>query len=532
MPLAQGTTFAGYRILRMLGAGGMGEVYLAQHPRLPRRDALKLLPLEWSADPDYRARFNREADLASTLWHPHIVGVHDRGEHVGQLWISMDFVDGIDAGRLLRERYPGGMPADEVAKIVTAVASALDYANKQGLLHRDVKPANVMLTHVDEQGERRVLLTDFGIARNLDDVSGLTTTNMTVGTVAYSAPEQLMGEDIDGRADQYALAATAYHLLAGSTLFPNSNPAVVISRHLNSPAPRLSDKNPALAPLDTVLAAALSKRPEDRFARCSDFALAFTEQIGAEVTARPSAPTTPAQIPGTSSPGATSERQLAREPTKNRSSRRLLLAALVAATLLIGGALWAWRPWQQPYTGSNPSTHPQTTTPVLPTTSPTPPPQSTSSASALPPPPPTTSERPLCIKGEESAPVQQVVSRFTPGDIFPNAPADLTVITEGGNFDSCATLSAVFISIAEGTGSTPSLVLLFHEGSYVGPATPTPYAFTSLDTALTTDDTVVLKYGVPGSCNACPDMTFTIVRFKWDGDHVVKLGDPPSTGEY
>jgi serine/threonine protein kinase len=106
----------------------MGEVYLAKNPRLPRRDALKLLPVDWSADPDYRARFNREADLASTLWHSHIVGVYDRGEYEAQLWISMDFVDGIDAGRLLVERYPAGMPADEVSRIITAVASALDYA--------------------------------------------------------------------------------------------------------------------------------------------------------------------------------------------------------------------------------------------------------------------------------------------------------------------------------------------------------------------------------------------------------------------
>jgi serine/threonine protein kinase, bacterial len=111
--------------------------------------------------------------------HPHIVGVHDRGEADGQLWISMDFVDGLDAGRLLAERYPVGMPVGEVVKIVAAVSSALDYAHKQGLLHRDVKPANIMLTHAADDGEQRVLLTDFGIARNVDDISGLTTTNMT-----------------------------------------------------------------------------------------------------------------------------------------------------------------------------------------------------------------------------------------------------------------------------------------------------------------------------------------------------------------
>jgi serine/threonine-protein kinase len=279
MPLPTGETFAGYTIVRLLGSGGMGEVYLAEHPRLPRRDALKLLPRDWSADTYYRARFSREADLASTLWHPHIVGVHDRGEYEGQLWISMDFVDGLDAAQLSADRYPAGMPVDGVIRIVTAVASALDAAHKQSLLHRDVKPANVMLTHLDDDGEQRILLTDFGIARDVSDISGLTTTNMTVGTVAYSAPEQLMGEDIDGRADQYALAATAYHMLTGSQLFPHSNPAVVISRHLNSPPPALSDTRPGLASLDRILAAALAKNPDDRFACCTDFARAFTEPL-------------------------------------------------------------------------------------------------------------------------------------------------------------------------------------------------------------------------------------------------------------
>jgi serine/threonine protein kinase len=275
MPLASGQTFAGYTIIRLLGSGGMGEVYLAGHPRLPRRDALKLLPHGWSAEAEYRARFNREADLASTLWHPHIVGVHDRGEEDGQLWISMDFVDGLDAARLLTDRYPAGMPIDEVARIVTGVASALDYAHKQGLLHRDVKPANIMMTHLDDDGEQRTLLTDFGIARNVNDISGLTATNMTIGTVAYAAPEQLMGDELDGRADQYALAATAYHLLTGSQLFPHSNPAVVIGRHLNAPRPDLADTRPDLAAFDPALATALAKNPDERYPKCADFARAF-----------------------------------------------------------------------------------------------------------------------------------------------------------------------------------------------------------------------------------------------------------------
>lgn len=170
MPLTKGEDFAGYRIIRLLGSGGMGEVYLAQHPRLPRLDAIKLLPRDWTGNPDYRSRFIREADLASTLWHPHIVGVHDRGEYDGQLWISMDFVDGQDLGRLLADRYPAGMPYAKVVAIVNAVAGALDYAHKQGLLHRDVKPANIILTGEGTEDEQRVVLTDFGIARNVDDI--------------------------------------------------------------------------------------------------------------------------------------------------------------------------------------------------------------------------------------------------------------------------------------------------------------------------------------------------------------------------
>ena len=194
MPLADGQVIAGYTILRSLGAGGMGEVYLAQHPRLPRRDALKVLSETVCAESEYCERFKREADIAATLWHPHIVEVHDRGEVDGQLWISMDYVEGTDAGRLLAERYPNGMPADEVVRIVTAVAEALDYAHQRGLLHRDVKPANILIANPDTDDER-IMLADFGIARRVGETSTLTGTNMTVGTVAYAAPEQLKGED-------------------------------------------------------------------------------------------------------------------------------------------------------------------------------------------------------------------------------------------------------------------------------------------------------------------------------------------------
>ncbi|BBY35623.1 hypothetical protein BST33_04465 [Mycolicibacter minnesotensis] len=280
MTLLAGTEFAGYTIIRSIGAGGMGEVYLAQHPRLPRRDALKILPEALTGNREFRDRFVREADLAAGLWHPHIVGVHDRGEFDGRLWITMDYIEGCDASQLMRAEYPAGMPVARVTTIVSAIADALDYAHQRGLLHRDVKPANILIESTSVR-EPRIALSDFGIAREIIDSPGLTATNLTVGTVAYAAPEQLMGQTLDGRADQYALAATAYHLLTGAPPYSNSNPAAVIGQHLNAPPPRLSALRPELAALDEVVGKALSKTPSERFASCGDFASALLKAANA-----------------------------------------------------------------------------------------------------------------------------------------------------------------------------------------------------------------------------------------------------------
>nr|WP_239655182.1 serine/threonine-protein kinase [Mycobacterium riyadhense] len=318
---ACGASFAGYTILRPLGAGGMAEVYLALHPRLPRRDVIKVLAAAITADREFRERFNREADLAATLWHPHIVGVHDRGEFDGQLWISMDYVQGTDASRLAKERYPNGMPADEVCDILDAVAGALDYAHDRGLLHRDVKPANILLTHPDDP-ERRILLADFGVARHLGDISGITETNVAVGTVAYAAPEQLTGSNIDGRADQYALAATAFHLLTGVPPFRQSNPVAVISQHLHDDPPRLSDYRPDLAHLDDVFCKALAKQPEARFERCRAFSAAVSERLAA-ASVSDVAP----------QPVVASSRKF--------SPRTRWAAALVGAVLIVVAATWS-----------------------------------------------------------------------------------------------------------------------------------------------------------------------------------------------
>lgn len=357
MPLAEGSTFAGYTIVRQLGSGGMGEVYLARHPRLPRQDALKVLRPEVSADTEYRERFNREADAAASLWHPHIVAVHDRGETDGQLWIDMDYVDGVDAVRLLRERYPNGMPGPEVTAIITAVAEALDYAHEHKLLHRDVKPANILIAKPDSP-DRRIMLADFGIAGWVGEASGLTATNMTVGTVSYAAPEQLMGQDLDGRADQYALAATAFHLLTGTPPFQHSNPAVVISQHLSASPPPIGDRLPALADLDPVFAKALAKDPKDRYQRCIDFARALGHRLGGggdadETIARPVAVPVP--------------------PAKRSLVRPAVLIPALLAILLVIATLVALREFQRAdderVVSATTSGSPATTTTSAPTTS-------------------------------------------------------------------------------------------------------------------------------------------------------------------
>jgi Protein kinase domain len=313
----------------LLGVGGMGQVYLATHPRLPREDALKVLPADLTTDPEYRGRFAREAELAATLSHPHIVGIHDRGEFDGQFWISMEYVAGTDVGKLLLDQFPNGMPVDEALPILSSVASALDYAHRRGLLHRDVKPSNILLSDPDGQA-RRAFLADFGIARRIDDSAGLTATNMTVGTVAYAPPEQLKAEAVDGRTDQYALACSAFHVLAGAPPFVHSNPAVVITQHVTAPPPSIGARRSEIAGLDGVFARAMAKQPSRRFGSCSEFVAVLSDQLsgGASPYVYETQPYTYATLPpGSSSPA------LPRKGSGRRTG--ILIGALVAVALLV-----------------------------------------------------------------------------------------------------------------------------------------------------------------------------------------------------
>ena len=365
MALTSGDMFAGYEVIRKLGAGGMGDVYLVRHPRLPRQYALKTLSATLTEDNDFRLRFNREAELAAALSHPHIVGVHDRGEFDGQLWIAMDYIEGVDGSQLLRDRYPRGMPEQQVSEIVTAVAEALDYAHARQLLHRDVKPANILIDD-SNPNRRRILLADFGIARRIDDISGITATNTTIGSVAYAPPEQLMGQQLDGRSDEYALAATAYHLLTGNPPFENSNPAVVISGHLNVPPPPLGQSRPELAKLDGVLSRAMSKNRDGRFATCRQFADAFAGQVGGGPVAPPPAylPPPPSYPPPPPTYSATPYWE---QPQSRQSSLRpaILIPVLIAVALVVGlGAFGVTRLMWRDTTASIPSRTPSSVVPL------------------------------------------------------------------------------------------------------------------------------------------------------------------------
>ncbi|WP_040791800.1 serine/threonine-protein kinase [Nocardia paucivorans] len=294
--LANGDVFAGYVIDRQLGRGGMGSVYLAKHPRLPRMTALKLLNREMFFDKEVRARFEREADLVAQLDHPNIVTVYDRGLEDEQLWISMQYIDGIDAASV----DPLQLPPERAVQIVAETASALDYAHGMGVLHRDVKPANILLARSTGGKGERVYLTDFGIARLRDDTGHLTQTGTFTATLAYASPEQLTGSQLDGRSDQYSLACTLFWLLTGNGPFAAANPAAVIQGHLQSPPPPVSTVRPGLPQaLDGVLTKAMSKRPEDRYPSCSDFATAARQALsGVSSPAMPVAgPTTAAPYP-------------------------------------------------------------------------------------------------------------------------------------------------------------------------------------------------------------------------------------------
>lgn len=264
-----------FRVVRRLGSGGMGDVFLVEHPRLPRQEALKLLDLTVSRNQEFRRRFTREADLLAPLRHPNIVIVHDRGEIDSRLWLTMEYVSGGDAAELVKER--GALPLELVAEMVAATGAALDYAYSGfGITHRDVKPGNILLEWGPDDRLSSVKLADFGIAKAASEATSLTSTGMTVGTMAYISPEAIEGRTLDNRTDLYSLACTAFQLLTGSPPFQNESLAALMGAHLTQPPPSVVERKPDLPKyLDKVFRQALAKDPNARYQNGEAFATAL-----------------------------------------------------------------------------------------------------------------------------------------------------------------------------------------------------------------------------------------------------------------
>ncbi|MEV0365138.1 serine/threonine-protein kinase [Nocardia fusca] len=299
--LNNGDVFAGFTVERLLGEGGMGAVYLARHPRLGKQTALKLLKPELFADAAIRTRFEREADLAAALDHPSIVTVYDRGVEGDHLWMCMQYIDGADAGTV----NPLALAPEKAVQIIAGVADALDYAHGRGVLHRDVKPSNILLARANPGQGERVFLTDFGLARLRAETVRLTQTGMFTATLAFASPEQMTGGDMDGRSDQYSLACALYWLLTGMAPFDSPNPADIIHGNLQLAPPPLAVKRPGLpAGLDPVLAKAMAKHPGHRYRTCVEFARAAEQALTAPAPTQTYAPPTEASGPGTVYPGA------------------------------------------------------------------------------------------------------------------------------------------------------------------------------------------------------------------------------------
>jgi YVTN family beta-propeller protein len=353
-----GSAFAGYRIDGLAGRGGMGVVYRATQVGLDRPVALKLIIPELADDISFRERFRRESQLAASIDHPNVIPVYEAGEAEGRLFIAMRYVEGTDLGTLIART--GNLDPPRAIRILEQVAAALDAAHRRGLVHRDVKPANILIT---EDGEEHAYLTDFGLTKRTTSAGGLTGTGQFVGTLDYIAPEQIRGETADARVDVYALGCVLFHSLTGRTPYDRESDVAKMYAHLSDPPPRVTESAPNISPaLDDVVRRAMSKDREDRHPSAGDLgraaraalegrSAAQSEQsvatgaalAGAAMPTRrgdaipPAGPITPAgpQEPTTPA-GARAAPPTARPPSRGLTRPALAAIALAGLAALVG----------------------------------------------------------------------------------------------------------------------------------------------------------------------------------------------------
>jgi hypothetical protein len=278
-----GSEFAGHRIDGIAGRGGMGVVYLATHLALNRRVALKLIAPDLAADESFRTRFKQESMTAASIDHPNVIPIYHAGEEDGQLYITMRYVDGTDLRAMIAQR--GKLDAGTAATIVSQTAAALDAAHARGLVHRDVKPANVLIANAD--GDLHAYLTDFGLTKQASADGGMTKTGMFVGTLDYIAPEQLQGGALDARADVYALGCVLYQSLTGNVPYPRDTEPAKIWAHMSEPPPSVVQSQGDVPPqFEDVVRRAMAKDPNDRYLSAGDLGRASLAAAEMRVVSR------------------------------------------------------------------------------------------------------------------------------------------------------------------------------------------------------------------------------------------------------
>lgn len=312
--LSPGDEFAGYRVERRLGRGGMGMLYLALEPGLERHVALKLIAPEAATDEVFARRFAEESRIAASIEHPNVVPIYAAGEEGGVPFIAMRYVAGADLAKRLAQE--GRLDPVVAAELVGQVGNGLDAIHAAGLIHRDVKPANVLLSGAE--GAEHAYITDFGVARNVATESGLTQTGRFVGTLDYVAPEQISGGAVDARADVYALGCLLFKLLTGEVPFPKDGEAARLFAHLNDPppAPSLYATEVSMA-LDDVVIRAMSKAPDDRHPSAGDLGRA------AQAALRGERPATPERTVATGAAATRTAETISVEPQETSATHAL-----------------------------------------------------------------------------------------------------------------------------------------------------------------------------------------------------------------
>ena len=330
-------SFNGYRVERELGRGGMGVVYAAVQHSLERRVALKLLRPDLARDPDFVKRFRREGRLQASLEHPHVLDVYEVGESPHGLFLAMRLVDGPTLADLVRG---GELGAERALRLLEQVAGALDAAHAAGLVHRDIKPQNVLV-----DGDDNAFLADFGLSRGTADTA--TASRPTVGTVAYVAPEVIRGGAPEPASDRYAFAATLFHCLSGDVVFPRGSDAAVLYAHTSEPPPRISERRQELPrELDRHFEQGLAKEPEARPATAGELVAAVRATLGERAaTLGPPAVAARGEPAAVTAPPATARP----DPPAHRGHRLAILAAVALAAALLGaGAMALLRSGEEP----------------------------------------------------------------------------------------------------------------------------------------------------------------------------------------